>query len=140
MNNVDQPPTTSNVDLEHPEQAIKSTLDTVGRVASMRRCQAVWEASKADTGFDDARLSHELSRYFEKLPVFELFDVSVAAGLVGKTPYGLRRVLRDHADRFPPRYRKYHSGQRVRYSRVLTAREILEIRTATLHGPGRFTQ
>ena len=94
-----------------------------------------------DDGPDDARFQEAIAAQLSTLPVFPLYDIKAAAPLVGKTYGALTSFLKDHKDKFPPRYRTYKgSHKHSRLVRVLTAREVLLIRTYTLKGPGRFTQ
>lgn len=155
MNNVDPPLTTNIVDhdtLDHGKanthEVFVDAAHPSGGVVPARRGPkrlppgfAKLLEYKKDAGFDDQRFKIALNAHLSNTIVYELFDIQVAAPLVGKTLHWLKAFLPKHPKRFPPRYRKYQVGYgRTRCTRVLTAREILEIRTESLFGPGRFTQ
>lgn len=71
-----------------------------------------------------------------------MYDVEVAADLIPHKPKKrLLQFLNARKDQFPARYRVlYLSRMRTLRVRILSASEILRIRSMVLRGPGKDTQ
>lgn len=67
------------------------------------------------------------------LPVVPLYDLKLAAQLIPCSHGTLKQHLHAHKADFPAVYRREGKGRRVR---LLSAREIVQIRAKMLKGPG----
>lgn len=73
--------------------------------------------------------------------VAPMYDLRVAAELIPTTYAALLMVLQRNKDKFPARYRLYRDARGInRRARILSSREIIELRTLKLRGPGRVSQ
>lgn len=74
-------------------------------------------------------------------PIYPMYDMRVAAELIPCSYEALRQWLWRYQAKYPPRYRVYQDAKGIRRRvRVVSSREILQIRSERLRGPGKDTQ
>lgn len=74
-------------------------------------------------------------------PVYPMYDMRVAAELIPCSYEAIKAYISRNKAEYPARFRVYEDEHRRRRRvRVLSSREILQIRANKLRGPGKATQ